>query len=69
MASFDQIPQARVVRKGGQLMAVPPAPREDSVVGLYVRNALAIAFGLWPLTAVMLLMAGLLIMAGHAASL
>ncbi len=65
MASFD-LPQARVVKKGGQLMAPPPTPPEDpGPVATQLREALAVAIGLWPLTAVVVLMVGLLIMAGH----
>lgn len=67
MRSFDSIPQARVVRKAGQLMAPPPAPRTDDAgsLGVHVRTALAYAIGLWPLTCVVLLLCGLLIMAGN----
>ena len=66
MLSFDSIPQARVVRKGGQLFTPPPAPpsHETSVLGEHLRNALAVAVGMWPLTGVVLLMIGLLWMAG-----
>lgn len=68
MLTFDSIPQARVVRKGGQLYAPPPAPRmprEPGPVVQHLRTALAVAIGLWPLTAVMLLAMGFLIMAAH----
>jgi len=67
MRSFDSIPQARVVRKAGRLVAPPPAPRTDDAdsLGVHVRTALAYAIGLWPLTCVVLLMCGLLIMAGN----
>lgn len=62
----DSIPQARVVRKAGQLMVPPPAPPGDgTVVGELVRTALGYAIGLWPLTCVVLLLCGLLIMAGN----
>jgi hypothetical protein len=67
MATFDPIPQARVVRKAGQLMAPPRAPRVEqpkSAVAGALRNALAAAIGMWPLTAVMLLILGFLVMAG-----
>jgi len=70
---FDPIPQARVVRKGGQLVAPPRAPRSEPErtltshhVRTHLRSALEIVVGLWPLTAVILLMAGLIIMAGNA---
>ena len=68
MLSFDSIPQARVVRKGGQLYAPPPAPRnpEPSALREHARTALAVMFGLWPLTGVVLLALGLLVMAGNA---
>jgi len=65
---IDPIPQARVVRKAGQLVAPPRAPRtepEERSIGSHLRNAYSIAMGLWPLTAVVLLMIGLLIMAGN----
>ena len=64
---MDSIPQARVVRKGGQLMTAPPAPRDHSrSIVTYLRDGFQIAMGLWPLTAVMLLATGLLIMAANA---
>ncbi|NVB78770.1 MAG: hypothetical protein HOV81_10280 [Kofleriaceae bacterium] len=65
MLTFQSIPQARVVRKGGQAFAPPPAPPSESALGEHLRNAFAIALGLWPLTAIVLLATGLLIMAGN----
>lgn len=67
MLTFDSLPQARVVRKGGQHFAPPPAPRSHEVSAFreHAHNALAIALGLWPLTAIVLLCTGLLIMAGN----
>ena len=67
MLSFNAIPQARVVRKGAHVFAPPPAPRsnEPSALREHARNVLAVALGLWPLTTVVLLVAGLLIMAGN----
>ena len=68
MGMHDPIPQARVVRKAGQLMAPPRAPRsepERTSVGMHLRNVFAVAIGMWPLTAVLLLMVGLLVMAGN----
>ncbi|MDB4961582.1 MAG: hypothetical protein JWP01_1581 [Myxococcales bacterium] len=65
MLTFDSLPQARVVRSKGQLMAPPPsppAPRSEIAQKLY--EGLAVAVGLWPLTAVMLLGFGLLILTG-----
>jgi uncharacterized membrane protein YphA (DoxX/SURF4 family) len=68
MLSFDSIPQARVVRKGAHVFAPPPVPRmaaEPGSFGEQARNALAVLVGLWPLTCVVLLAAGLMIMAGN----
>ncbi|MEO7093457.1 MAG: hypothetical protein ABI175_09415 [Polyangiales bacterium] len=65
MLTFDSLPQARVVRAGGQLVtppAMPPGPRTRTNERL--REALALALGLWPLTGVMLLAFGLLALAG-----
>jgi uncharacterized membrane protein len=62
MASLDPIPQARVVRKAGQLVAHPPA---RSMLVENLRTMLGVAIGLWPLTAVVLLLIGLLVMAGN----
>jgi hypothetical protein len=66
MLTFDSIPQARIVRKGAQHFAPPPAPKthEPSVVRERLMDALHLLVGLWPLTAVVLLMTGLLILAG-----
>lgn len=61
--SFDPIPQARIVRQAGQRMAPPRAPRTEDPG--YVRMALVYAIGLWPLTAVVLLTAGLLVLTAH----
>jgi hypothetical protein len=61
------VPQAIVVRKGGQHFAPPPAPRdyeEPGAIGRHVREAVAVAIGMWPLTGVVLLALGLLWMAG-----
>jgi hypothetical protein len=66
--SFNSIPQARVVRKAGQLQPVPPTPpAERGPLAEQLHNALAMAIGLWPLTGVVLLMAGLLWIAGMSA--
>ena len=67
MLTFDSIPQARIVRKGGQLFTPPPVPpgaQDRSALGEHLHNALAVAIGLWPLTGVVLLAIGLLWMAG-----
>ena len=63
MASFDPIPQARVVRKAGQLVAPPRAPRDEPGESP-LRSALNFAIGMWPLTAIMLLIIGFIAMAG-----
>jgi hypothetical protein len=67
MLTFDSLPQARVVRKGGQLFAPPPVPRsqEQTERNEAIQNALGMIVGLWPITAIVLLCTGLLIMAGN----
>lgn len=67
MAAPESFPQARVVRSAGQLITPPPPPRRPPGP-LYeqARSALEVAFGLWPLTGVLLLMLGLLYFAGTA---
>ena len=67
MHSSNSIPQARVVRKAGQLVAPPPAPRAHDSASItdVARTALVYAVGLWPLTCVVLLLCGLLVMAGN----
>ncbi|HEY5920385.1 MAG TPA: hypothetical protein VIV11_01885 [Kofleriaceae bacterium] len=67
MLTFDSIPQARVVRKGGQQFAPPPVPKtpEGSVMREHLYGALHVMVGLWPLTVIVLLCTGLLIMAGN----
>jgi hypothetical protein len=66
MAFLEPIPQARVVRSAGQLVAPPPPPRRaPGPLFEQARSALAVAVGLWPLTAVLLLMLGLLYFAGN----
>jgi hypothetical protein len=67
MAIPEPIPQARIVRAAGQLIAPPPAPRRPPGP-LYeqARSALAVAIGLWPLTGVLVLMLILLYFAGTA---
>ncbi|MBL0220686.1 MAG: hypothetical protein IPQ07_43315 [Myxococcales bacterium] len=65
MLTFDSLPQARVVRTGGQLMTPPRAPPPPrSPMNERMREALAVAVGLWPLTGVMLLAFALLALAG-----
>ena len=66
MLTFDSLPQARLVRKGGQHFAPPPAPRshDPSVVREHLMDALNVLVGMWPLTAIVLLATGFLILAG-----
>ena len=62
------IPQARVVKHGGQLFMAPPPPRARRAgpgFKVQMREAAAMALGMWPLFAVMLLMVGLLISAAN----
>jgi hypothetical protein len=70
--TIHSIPQARVVRKAGQLMTPPPAPPDDvdggTALSRALRTALGYAIGLWPLTCVVLLVIGLLIIAANNAS-
>ena len=63
--SHPAIPQARVFRQAGRLMASPLARRSAASVGEHLRIALIYAIGLWPLTCVVLLMCGLLIVASN----
>jgi len=60
-----QLPQARIVKQGGQLFAPPPPTRQrrPGQTKEQLRDAAALAVGMWPLIAVMLLMVGLLISA------
>ena len=66
-----QLPQARIVKHGGQLFAPPPpvrAARRTRRPGSTkedLREAAALALGMWPLFAVMLLMVGLLVSAAN----
>lgn len=70
MMSLDPLPQARVVKKAGQLVAPPPAPRTapPSAVMKHAREMLNVALGLWPLTGVLLLMVFLMIVGVNAGS-
>jgi len=61
--SANPIPQARVVRHAGQLMVPPPVPRPEEPG--YLRTALIYAVGMWPLTCVVMLLAGLLVMTAN----
>jgi hypothetical protein len=70
----ESVPVARVVREQGRVprpIPVPFAVRARGVlapVRAGARQAVVVAFGLWPLTAVLLFGALLLVMAGHNAS-
>ena len=65
MGHTDSFPQARVVRAAGQQYA-PPAPpassREPSMLLEQMKSAAAVAIGLWPLTAVVVLLIGLFVL-------
>jgi hypothetical protein len=66
-----QLPQARIVKQGGQLFAPPPPParirrvRRPGQLKEQCRDAAALALGMWPLLAVMLLMLALLVSAAN----
>jgi hypothetical protein len=62
--TLGSIPQARVVRHAGQLVAPPPLPPRSIEPG-WRHTALAYAVGLWPLTGVLLLVAGLLVVTAN----
>jgi hypothetical protein len=64
----DRIPKARVFRKAGRMVAMPHARRSMATVGEHLRIAAIYAVGLWPLTCVLLLACGLLIVAGNASA-
>lgn len=66
MLTLNSLPQARLVRKGSHQFAPPPAPRSNEVSPLreHARTALSVVLGLWPLTCVVLLALGMLIMVG-----
>jgi hypothetical protein len=58
------VPQAIVVRKGAQHFAPPPRDYEPTPLARHLRELLAVALGMWPLTVVVFLALGLLWMAG-----
>lgn len=72
MLSFDSLPQARVVRTHGKLIAHPPAPKTrstaPSAMGQFMRESAEIIVGMWPVTAIMLFAVALLVMVGRASS-
>ncbi len=69
--TFDPIPQARVVKKAGRTISLAPAPRDEpsrnSFAGV-LRDMAGVALGMWPLTGCLLLILGLLVMAGSGGS-
>ena len=65
MPTINSIPQARVVRKGGQHFPPLPIPQAPSALREQLYATLHVLVGLWPLTAIVLFAAGLLIIAGH----
>ena len=62
--SFDPIPQARIVRHAGQLVVPPRAPRSPTEPSFF-RTAAEVVVGLWPLTCVVMLLAGLLVLTAN----
>ena len=72
MLSFDSLPQARVVRSHGKLVAPPPRQktptRGPSALGRFARESAEIIVGMWPITAVMLFAVALLIALGRASN-
>jgi hypothetical protein len=69
MLTFDSLPQVRVVRAGGQLVAQPPAPRADPTpLARGVRSVLEVLVGMWPLTSVLALSMALLYLAARFSS-
>lgn len=65
------VPQAIVVSHAGRHFTPPRPQREDferGFVARQLRDLLAVAIGLWPLTSVVLLALGLLWMAGMGSS-
>jgi hypothetical protein len=62
-----QLPQARVVKQGGQLFAPPPVAsrRRPGELKEQLHEAAAFAIGMWPLFAVCALMIGFLIAASN----
>lgn len=61
------LPQARIVKQGGQLYAPPPpvSSRRPGQLKEQLHDAAALAIGMWPLIAVLLLMLGLLVAAAN----
>jgi hypothetical protein len=69
MLTFDSLPQARVVRAGGQLVTPPPRPPEPpTAIARGLRSALEVAVGMWPLTSVLALSMALLYLAARFSS-
>ena len=63
--SFDPIPQARIVRHAGQLVMPPRAPRTEAAAAGTLRVVALHVVGLWPLTCVVMLLAGLVVLAAN----
>ena len=72
MLSFDSLPQARVVRSHGKLVAPPPRPKQPSrapgAIRRFGRESAEIIVGMWPITAVMLFAVALLVALGRASN-
>jgi hypothetical protein len=71
--ALDRVPEARVVRESGRPARPIPVPfsrRAQAVVlpmQRHAREALGAVLGMWPLTAVILMIGLLLVLAGNAA--
>ncbi|MCX5746118.1 MAG: hypothetical protein NT062_26875 [Proteobacteria bacterium] len=60
------LPQARVVRAAGHVFVPPPPPRSPrGPIVQQLHTLLGVAIGMWPLTAVVLALVGLLLLAGN----
>ena len=59
------IPQARIVKHGGQLFAPPPRPsmRRPGQLKAQLRDTAAALIGMWPLTAVCLFLVAMMVFA------
>jgi hypothetical protein len=66
---MTMLPQARIVRKGGQLYAPPPQPsvstRRPGQLKEQLHEALSLAIGVWPVFAAMLLILGMCILGNN----
>jgi hypothetical protein len=61
------LPQARIVKQGGQLFAPPPpvSTRRPGQLKEQMHDGLALALGMWPLFVAMLAILGLFILATY----